>query len=184
MRYKTRRLLVGMLLAAQLLAACAAPQTVPSRSAIPRPAIIKIVSPLLQNIQDKFKKIIDDEKKIDRIFYLLRDTGDTELQLGREGWEGDTIGILFGQYLTNIEGISKEIMQLQRQPEFAVQAGVLLKDVDAEKRIGRFSEELYLITFNEKYSRDHRGLEWLFRLLDNVMKTALKESSHIKPLLQ
>ena len=138
------------------------------------------------SIVDKFlfKRIIDDEKNIDRIFDLLRDTGDTELYLGREGWETNTIGVLFGQYLMDIEEIRQEITQLQRQPEYAVQAEILLKDVDAKKRIARFSEELYLITLNEKYNRDHRSLEWLFRFLDQVMKTALKESSNIKPLLQ
>jgi len=184
MGFKTRRLLVGILLAGKLLAACATQQALPPRLAIPKPAIITIVSPLLQSIQDRFKRIIDDEKNIDRIFDLLRDTGDTELYLGREGWETNTIGVLFGQYLMDIEEIRQEITQLQRQPEYAVQAEILLKDVDAKKRIARFSEELYLITLNEKYNRDHRSLEWLFRFLDQVMKTALKESSNIKPLLQ
>ena len=184
MDFKNRRLLAGMLLAGKLLAACASQPAVPSRSALPKPAIIKIVSPLLQSIQDRFKRIIDDEKNIDRIFDLLRDTGDTELYLGREGWETNTIGVLFGQYLMDIEEIRQEITQLQRQPEYAVQAEILLKDVDAKKRIARFSEELYLITLNEKYNRDHRSLEWLFRFLDQVMITALKESINIKPLLK
>ncbi|MBI2112856.1 hypothetical protein HYT52_04940 [Candidatus Woesearchaeota archaeon] len=187
MRYKTRQLLVGILLAGKLLAACAAEQRVHPKLAS-RPAIVTTIAstvlPLLQKIEDRLQKILDDEKKIDDILEAFTIDGDHELRLGQMGFDTKSIGILLGQYFANIEQISQEIALLRQHQKYAAQAEILLRNVDAKKRIENCSTELYQLSLHEKYYRDHRSLEWLFRYLNEVMITALKESSNIKSLFQ